>query len=640
MATEHEASDTGAGIGPQTPAARRRVRSGVPQDPGAELAALEESAAETGEIHAGPAPASPAAGRVPPPEAAPAAPPASKPAAPFESEPAAPIESEPAAPIESEPAAPFESEPAAPIESEPGAPFESEPASLSESAPGSPVVEPPPAMPLDPAPASPLDPSPAMPLDPPPASPPEPPPAMPLDPPPASPPGAHPAAPGGSGPAGGSRRSSTPASRPARTGERAAALLALGSAVGVLLFFALSLGSSGSPVAGLGDFGAEPSRRVVAPGGWIALTGSDAPEGTGLLLETRTRDGDWRTAGQSTTDDDGQYRLEGRVLARPGPLTLRARAPGVGTSTPVTVGVRPLRLASVGDINLGDAPGAAIAANGPRFPWTSVGRALRRADIAFGNLECAVSVRGEPFPKQFTFRGTPAALKGLRRHSGIDVLNLANNHVGDFGREATVDTVRAVEGLGMRAVGAGPDLRRALAPQVVERLGLRVAFVGFSSIAPLEFAAGDDSPGTAWASAESIARAVRAARRKADVVVATFHWGIERATFESAEQRLLAQAAAAAGAQLVIGAHPHVLQPIRREGAALVAYSLGNFVFGAGSTDTTATGILEAGLTADGVASARWRAGRIASARPVLESRRPRRLPVRDREAMAAGISL
>jgi poly-gamma-glutamate capsule biosynthesis protein CapA/YwtB (metallophosphatase superfamily) len=618
MATEHEASDTGAGIGPQTPAARRRVRSGVPQDPGAELAALEESAAESGEIHAGPAaaPASPAAGRVPPPEAAPAAPPESEPAAPFESEPAAPFESEPAAPFESEPgapfepepAAPFESEPAAPSESEPASPFESEPASLSESAPGSPVVDPPPAMPLDP--------------------------------PPASPPGAHPAAPGGSGPAGGSRRSSTPASRPTRTGERAAALLALGSAVGVLVFLALSLGSSGSPVAGVGEFGAEPSRRVVAPGGWISLTGSDAPEGTDLLLETRKRDGDWRTAGRSTTGDDGHYRLEGRVLARPGRLTLRARAPGVGTSTPVTVGVRPLRLASVGDINLGDAPGAAIAANGPRFPWTSVGRALRRADIAFGNLECAVSVRGEPFPKQFTFRGTPAALKGLRRHSGIDVLNLANNHVGDFGREATVDTVRAVEGLGMRAVGAGPDLRRALAPQVVERLGLRVAFVGFSSIAPLEFAAGDDSPGTAWASAESIVRAVRAARRKADVVVATFHWGIERATFESAEQRVLAQAAAAAGAQLVIGAHPHVLQPLRREGAALVAYSLGNFVFGAGSTDTTATGILEAGLTADGVASARWRAGRIASARPVLDSRRPRRLPVRDREAMAAGISL
>jgi poly-gamma-glutamate capsule biosynthesis protein CapA/YwtB (metallophosphatase superfamily) len=168
---------------------------------------------------------------------------------------------------------------------------------------------------------------------------------------------------------------------------------------------------------------------------------------------------------------------------------------------------------------------------------------------------------------------------------------------------------------------------------------LRVAFVGFSSIAPLEFAAGDDSPGTGWASPESITEAVRAARRRADVVVATFHWGIEKSTFESAEQRVLAQTAAAAGAQLVIGAHPHVLQPLGREAPALVAYSLGNCVFGATSPDT-ATGILEADLTADGVGAARWRAGRIAGGRPLLDSARPRRLPVRDQDAMAAGVQL
>jgi poly-gamma-glutamate synthesis protein (capsule biosynthesis protein) len=407
----------------------------------------------------------------------------------------------------------------------------------------------------------------------------------------------------------------------------------------LLLFLLLSLGSS-RPPAGAGDFGAEASLRVVAPGGWIAVTGSDAPERIPLLLETRTRGEDWRVVDRSTSDDEGRFRLDGRALAAPGRLTLRARAPGVGTSAPVGVTVRPLRLASVGDINLGDTPGAAIAANGPRYPWTSVGRALRAADIAFGNLECAVSKRGVPFPKQFNFRGTPAALRGLRRASGIDVLNLANNHVGDFGREATLDTVRAVERLGMRAVGAGPNLRRALAPQIVERLGLRVAFVGFSSIAPLEFAAGEKTPGTAWASPASVAAAVHAARRRADVVVATFHWGIEKSAFESAEQRLLAQTAAAAGAHLVIGAHPHVLQPVRREGAALVAYSLGNFVFGAGSSDTTSTGILVADLTADGVGAARWRAGRIVSTRPVLDSRRPKRLPLRKAGAMAAGVSL
>jgi poly-gamma-glutamate capsule biosynthesis protein CapA/YwtB (metallophosphatase superfamily) len=302
--------------------------------------------------------------------------------------------------------------------------------------------------------------------------------------------------------------------------------------------------------------------------------------------------------------------------------------------------VRPLRLASVGDINLGDVPGDAIAANGPAYPWQGTGKLLRNADLAFGNLECAVSTRGEPFPKQYNFRATPAALNGLRRSTGIDVLNLANNHVGDYGPEATTDTVRGVERLGMKAVGAGADLDRALQPQVVERLGLKVAFVGFSEIAPVEFAAAPGHPGTAWAKPEQITAAVQAARSKADIVVATFHWGIEKQTLESAQQRELADVAVRAGAQVVIGAHPHTLQPVRRQGGAIVAYSLGNFVFGAQSPETTTTGILQLDLTADGVTSASWRGARISGGRPVLDRHGPKHLPLRDGLAMQAGVNL
>ena len=421
--------------------------------------------------------------------------------------------------------------------------------------------------------------------------------------------------------------------------ERASLLLGLGSAIGVVAFLVSSLGSAGLP-AGDATFEAKPSSRAVAPGGRIVLTGSDAPESTPLVLETRGKGAGWRVAGRTASDEGGEFRLEGRVLASPGPVAVRARSPEGAVAAPVRVTVRPLRLASVGDINLGDVPGQAIEANGPAWPWESAGKWLRAADISFGNLESAVSRRGTPFPKQFNFRGTPAALAGLRRHAGMDVLNLANNHVGDYGPQATLDTVRGVERQGMKAVGAGRDLSRALAPQLVERMGLRVAFVGFSNIAPVEFAATDDTPGTAWATPESIASAVQAARRRADIVVATFHWGIEKQTLESADQRALADAAVQAGAQLVIGAHPHTLQPVRRQGAALIAFSLGNFVFGAQSTETSTTGILEVDLTAEGVAAARWRAGRISEGRPLLEPSRPRRLPVGDDLTMATGVNL
>jgi poly-gamma-glutamate capsule biosynthesis protein CapA/YwtB (metallophosphatase superfamily) len=434
------------------------------------------------------------------------------------------------------------------------------------------------------------------------------------------------------------RRLTEPKAPAASARERVSALLALSSAVGVVAFLVSSLTPSGGAGAGA-TFEATAAGRAVAPGGRIVLTGAQAPPSASLVLETRSRGGHWRAAGETTSDEDGRFRLEGRVVARPGPVTVRARGSDGAVATPVRVMVRPLRLASVGDINLGDVPGQAIAANGPRWPWESAGQWLHRADIAFGNLESAVSTRGTPFPKEFNFRGTPEALAGLRRHSGIDVLNLANNHTGDYGPEATLDTVRGVERLGMKAVGAGPDLRRALAPQVIERLGLRVAFVGFSNIAPVEFAASENSPGTAWATPESIAAAVQAARRRADVVVATFHWGIEKQTLESADQQALADVAVRAGAQLVIGAHPHTLQPVRRQGAALVAYSLGNFVFGAQSTDTSTTGILEVGLTAEGVTAARWRAGRISGGRPTL-AKRPRRLPLGDDLTMETGVNL
>jgi poly-gamma-glutamate capsule biosynthesis protein CapA/YwtB (metallophosphatase superfamily) len=420
--------------------------------------------------------------------------------------------------------------------------------------------------------------------------------------------------------------------------RRVAALVSLGMASLALALQLASVLSSDTSVASFSGMSAEASLAAVAPGGRIALEGEGARPEARLVLETRQRGRAWHPAGRAKADQQGHFDVEGRVAAHPGELQLRARAVGGGTSAPVAVNVRRLRLASVGDINLGDAPGAAIAAHGPRYPWRSAGDALRQADIAFGNLECAVSERGAAFPKQYTFRGTPEALEGLRRHSGMDVLNLANNHVGDFGPGAMLDTVRAVRRLGMRAVGAGRDLRGALRPQVVERLGLRIAFVGFSNILPLEFAAEHDRPGVAWATPEAVVEAVREARRRADVVVATFHWGIEKAPYETADQAELARVAAAAGAQLVIGAHPHVLQPVRRVGAALVAYSLGNFVFGAQSPDSASTGILETNLAAEGVTSARWRHGRIAGGRPVLDESRPQRLPV-DLEA-AAGLLL
>ena len=151
---------------------------------------------------------------------------------------------------------------------------------------------------------------------------------------------------------------------------------------------------------------------------------------------------------------------------------------------------------------------------------------------------------------------------------------------------------------------------------MLHRLGLSVAFVGFSDILPFEFAAGPHRPGTRWATPEHVAHDVRAARRRARVVIASFHWGVERTTSPRPASGCWPQVALRAGATAVIAAHPHVLQPVVRRGNTAIAYSLGNFVWSAPSAATARTGILTLQLSPRGVEGVSLRHARIVGSRP------------------------
>jgi hypothetical protein len=359
--------------------------------------------------------------------------------------------------------------------------------------------------------------------------------------------------------------------------------------------------------------------RVTATGVGIVLRGSANP-GAQVAIE-RLRGESWRTVRRGRADGHGRFRL--RYVPRPASRRLRLRArlldgAQAGAVSPsIVVHTRDVVLAAVGDVNLGDGPASEMAGHGLRWPWRGTARTLRSADVAFGNLECSVSRRGHPVPKQFRFRGRPAALHTMRTYAGFDVLNLANNHIADYGWTAFYDTLRYVRQFGMVGVGAGGTLATAARPRVVTRLGLRIAFVGFSEILPASFFAGRDKAGTVFASPAAVRSGVTAARRRADVVVATFHWGVQLAGRENGRQRALAATALRAGATAVIGAHPHVLQPIVRPAAhRLVAYSLGNFVFSQGGGAVSHTGVLLLRLSTRGVEAARLRRATIAAAQP------------------------
>jgi poly-gamma-glutamate capsule biosynthesis protein CapA/YwtB (metallophosphatase superfamily) len=388
-----------------------------------------------------------------------------------------------------------------------------------------------------------------------------------------------------------------------RGGRSRLAVLAAVAAVplGAVLAATTALAGDESVAAVQPAVGALPDWR--APGGRLMLRGLATPD-----QEVAVRVGD-AIAGRTTAGPRGRYRFEVRMPRRPGRYGVVVTSAGLEQLAGV-VRVRPLTLAAVGDVNLdGAAPDA----------WTSVAPVLRKADLAVANLECSVSERRiAAVGKEFTFRGPPSALRGVAA-AGIDAVTVANNHAVDFGRDAFLDTLAAARKAQISVAGGGKDLAAARRPVMLTAGGLRVALLGYSDVRHYGFDAGAGVPGTAPAFPELIAADVRAARGRADAVVVYFHWGEELMTLPTLRQRELAATAFGAGADVVLGAHPHVLQPVERSGPRkLVAWSLGNFVFAAHSPGTTSSGILLVGLASDGVRGARLRPARIEGTRPVL----------------------
>jgi poly-gamma-glutamate synthesis protein (capsule biosynthesis protein) len=254
-------------------------------------------------------------------------------------------------------------------------------------------------------------------------------------------------------------------------------------------------------------------------------------------------------------------------------------------ATPTTpVPTWPLTIAAVGDLMFDRAVRQWVTAEDPSGPFRFVRDHLLPAGLTVGNLECALTDRGAPEPKAYTFRGSPLAARGLAQ-AGFDAVSLANNHILDYGEEGLFDTMRALRDAGIAFAGAGRNRDEAYRHVIVERQGIRVAVLSFADV-PVEgtgydveqWTAGPGTPGMAWIDGD-MAPAIARARDEADVVIAMLHFGFEGWSEPSERQRAQAREAVAAGATLVIGHHPHVLQPVERYGGGLIAYSLGNFVF-------------------------------------------------------------
>ncbi len=220
----------------------------------------------------------------------------------------------------------------------------------------------------------------------------------------------------------------------------------------------------------------------------------------------------------------------------------------------------------------------ALLEDDPGYALAEFGTIFAGADLVMANLECALTGKSAGYPKRYRFRGDPGYARLLAR-AGIRVLSLANNHAYDFGREALSETAALLERAGIVAVGFGENLRRASRPRFIEMNGLRIAVLAFVSM-PLEgIVFLDDRPTPALAGEANAALAMALARRNADFVIVTVHWGREFVHYPDAEQLRWATFFKEHGADLVVGHHPHVIQTVEQVAGRWVFYSLGNFVF-------------------------------------------------------------
>lgn len=245
-----------------------------------------------------------------------------------------------------------------------------------------------------------------------------------------------------------------------------------------------------------------------------------------------------------------------------------------------------------GDNLLGGRMGDAIARYGEQYPYAKVSNVLRQADLLFGNLECPITDYPHATPgksaesisqkRDFAFKASPEHAARILKDAGFDVLSLANNHAMDYQSQGLMQTIEELKRYGIVYVGAGRNLQEASSARILTVGGVRLGILAYSMIVPAKSAATSNSAGIhahPKGFSGEMAAAIRGLRAKVDVVVVSYHWGKEGRYTSERYQVEAAKGAVDAGAQIVVGHHPHRIQGIEFYKGGVILYSLGNFLF-------------------------------------------------------------
>jgi poly-gamma-glutamate capsule biosynthesis protein CapA/YwtB (metallophosphatase superfamily) len=294
---------------------------------------------------------------------------------------------------------------------------------------------------------------------------------------------------------------------------------------------------------------------------------------------------------------------------------------GHSASTEPSTPPEPVTIAFAGDVHfegrLQDRLADPATAMGP------MASILASADIAIANLETAITTRGEPQPKEFTFRSPPTAMTALL-DSGVDVVTMANNHGLDYGPFSVPDALAASADTGLPIIGIGENAEQAYAPWIVTVRGQRIAFLAATAVLDSNlissWSATADQAGIATAldgNNEALVAAVEAVRPLVDTVIVDMHYGSDLQTCPTEIQQGVVEDVVRAGADVVVGQHAHVVLGGGYDGSAYVHYGLGNFQFYvSGGGPTAQTGVLLLTVTGRTVTDPRWVPGQIVGGLP------------------------
>jgi len=318
----------------------------------------------------------------------------------------------------------------------------------------------------------------------------------------------------------------------------------------------------------------------------------------GLVGCQASPSGQQQTAPGSTSAEALAASATGSVAVRTAPPAASVTASSGAPPSRPSGSDRPVRLSFVGDLALTMTVGLHLMNRGQGkpvpdfvddgFPFSHVADRIRGADLAVGNLECVRSWLGEVDTDHNPFRCPPEAVDALES-AGFDLVSVANNHAYDYGRKGFIDMLRQLDRAGMAHFGKESFTPKPQPAFVRELRGVKVGLLAY------------------YFAPQNPRRDVEAARPEVDVLVVFNHWGPEDQAETLESQRLLAREYIDGGADLIVGCHAHVVQPIDWYRGKLIAYGIGNFVFnGMGHSEQHSRGaLLEVDVTKAGIASHR-----------------------------------